>query len=89
MDKNKIYVVSKVGKACRVCGAKLTRDKQHRPICSKCGVYHFTLEGCYMNKKMVKSSEILNNERYAEVSEYIEECDKKADRLQKLCEGGK
>lgn len=86
MDKNKIYVVSKVGKACRVCGSKLIKDKQRRPLCSKCGVYHFTLDGCYMNKKMIKTSEIINSEKSAEVFDYIDECDKKANRLQKLCE---
>lgn len=72
-----IYVVSKVGKVCRKCGGKLLKDSSRRPYCKKCGTFHFTLEGCYKNKKMIKEEDIVNKDMVAEVFTYIKEQDEK------------
>ena len=87
MEKNyRIYVVSKVGKVCRKCGGKLIKDSKRRPVCKECGIYHFTLDGCYMNKKMINEESIVNTDKLFEVLDYIDEQDKKNQKLHKLLE---
>lgn len=81
---NKIYVVSKVGKVCRECGGKLLKDSNRRPICKNCGLFHFTLEGCCKNKKMIKEESIVNKEMTSEVFAYIKEQETKSEKLHSL-----